>query len=264
MEEQEWDSDTTVQDRDWDDQEEDDDTSSDESSDTDSDADSDDDDDDNVEEVDATVEGVNSMVIYSRYQLLHTASYRERAYLKQRPGICAGLSLAWLQLIVRDDVSPRDCWPEVTFARQLQEYIENNSVRHQYFPEVAYMSDEGRTVFDDVDSGLRYVWHNPGSYILLIRPRYARVGHAVAYSDRYSYPKGYLMNPNKGAHCCYTFQGLADEFRSDRFIWRSENSPYGPEFIIIRIGKPNGSEALSWHASDHDDEQLQEYIQYGV
>lgn len=256
MEEQEWDSDTTVE-------EEVDDTASDTSSESASDSDSDD---EEIEEVDAT-EGVNSMVVYSRYQLLHTASYRERAYLKRRPGICAGLSLAWLQLIVRDDVTPRDCWPEVSFARQLQEYIEKNAVRHQYFPEVAYMSDEGRTVFDDVDSGLRYVWHNPGSYILLIRPRYARVGHAVAYSDRYSYPRGFLMNPNKGTHCCYTYQGLADEFRSDRFIWRAENSTYGPEFIIIRIGKPTGREQVQWHASDHenDDEyQATEYVQYGV
>jgi len=276
MEEQEWDSDTT-EDRDWEDQEEqqedadnghsssDTDTVADSDSDSDSsdEDDSDSEDDDEIDEVDATT-GVNSMVVYSRYQLLHTASYRERAYLKRRPGICAGLSLAWLQLIVRDDVSPRACWPEVSFARQLQEYIEKNSVRHQYFPEVAYMSDEGRRVFDDVDEGLRYVWHTSGSYILLIRPKYARIGHAVAYSDRYSYPRGFLMNPNKGAHCCYTFQGLADEFRSDRFISRSEHSTYGPEFIIIRIGKPNGTEAVAWHAGDQDSDQVQEYIQYGV
>ncbi len=207
---------------------------------------------------------IHSALIYSRSDLLTTAPSRERAYLRSRPGICAGLSLAWLQLIVRDDVAPSNSWPQVSFARQLQEYIENNSIRHQYFPEVGYMADHGRKHFDDVDTALSYVWLNPGSYIVLIRPRHARVGHAVAYSDRYSYPRGYLMNPNKGSHCCYTYEGLSEEFRSDRFILRSEYSRHGPEIITIRIGKPNGNEQVSWYANEDDNDDEQEYIQYGI
>lgn len=208
----------------------------------------------------------HSALIYSRYDLLTTAPSRERAYLRSRPGICAGLSLAWLQLIVRDDVPPSNSWPTVSFARQLQEYIEDNSIRHQYFPEVAYMADQGRIRFDDVDEALQYLWLNAGSYIVLIRPRHARVGHAVAYSDRYSFPRGYLMNPNKGSHCCYTYEGLSEEFRSDRFILRSEYSRHGPEIIIIRIGKPDGTEQISWYANEdiHQNHEAQEYIQYGV
>lgn len=174
--------------------------------------------------------------VYSRSDLLGTASSAERRYIKARPGICAGMSLAWLQLIECNGVSPRDSWPSVNHSRILQEHIESNYIRYTRFPEIGYMHNGGMRRFKTVDAGLNYVWQNPGSYMLLIRPRREFIGHAVAYSDSQSYPHGYLMNPNNGNHCCYTYAGLAQCFRSDPFVLRSEYNRYGADFIIAKIG----------------------------
>lgn len=170
-----------------------------------------------------------ALEVYSRDELLATTSSAERLYLKSRPGICAGMTLAWLQQIVLEDVQPRSSWPDVSYSRSLQEHIEHHYIRHHSFPDVGGMADEGTYRFSSVDSGLSYVWNRSGSYMLLIRPRYGRIGHAVAYSDKYSWPNGYLMNPNKGNHCCFSYSALARSFRSDRFIRFSETSLYGPE-----------------------------------
>ncbi len=175
------------------------------------------------------------MEVYSRDELLSTTSRAERLYLKSRPGICAGMTLAWLQQIVQDDMQPRSSWPDVSYSRSLQEHIENHYIRHHMFPEIGGMTDEGTYRFSTVDDGLSFVWNRSGSYMLLIRPRYSRVGHAVAYSDYDSWPNGYLMNPNKGNHCCYSYQALSSSFRSDRFIRLSESSPYGPEVSSLLV-----------------------------
>lgn len=67
------------------------------------------------------------------------------------------------------------------------------------------------------------------------------------------------MNPNKRAHCCYTYRGHADEFALTL-------SSCVRKMITIRIGKPNGTQEVAWHAREHDDndEGQGEYIQYGV
>lgn len=202
---------------------------------------------------------VNSFRVYTRDQLLATTTSQERYYLDRRKGICAGMTLAWLQLVVQGDMDPSESWPDVPYSRALQEYIEQHYIRHHSFPQVGGFTEEGKSRFDDVDQALDYIWRRPGSYMVLIRPMYARVGHAVAYSDKDSWPRGYLMNPNKGNHCCNTYSGLADAFRSDQFIRYSESSVHGPEVFIIKVGRvPNSDDDDSdAEGSDSDNEGVQ-------
>eukprot|EP00171_Calliarthron_tuberculosum_P010468 IDg10468t1 len=203
-----------------------------------------DDDDQEVAAVDSDDDGDDGaafsyVTVYSRDQLLGTTSSAERRYIKSRPGICAGMSLAWLQHIVRDGTHPMHSWPSVSHSRRIQEHIEENYIRYTKFPEIGYMRNDGMKRFSSVDDGLGYVWQNPGSYMLLIRPRREYIGHAVAYSDASSYPRGYIMNPNNGNHCCHTYDGLASQFRSDPFIYYSENNRYGADFVIAKIVREN-------------------------
>lgn len=192
------------------------------------------------------------VTVYSRDDLLSTTTTAERHYIKTRPGICAGMSLAWLQLIVRSNSHPQHSWPSVSHSRRLQEHIESNYIRYTRFPEIGYMRNDGMKRFRSVDDGLGYVWQNPGSYMLLIRPRREYIGHAVAYSDAQSYPRGYIMNPNNGNHCCHSYAGLAEQFRSDPFIAYSENNRYGADFVIARIVSDD-------YDTDDDEQQQGDY-----
>lgn len=126
---------------------------------------------------------------------------------------------------------------------------------------MGFMAEEGQYMSRDVEEALRYVWCNSGSYMLCIWASVLPIVHAVAYSDRSSWPFGFLLNQNTGAHCCHTYAGLIDVLRSDKLSRFYDLGGSGVNIVVFRMGEPDGTRcaARSAHPSVRFARELQEY-----
>lgn len=173
------------------------------------------------------------------YELIHSieevheyASDEEEEEISESGGICSGISVCWLERIIVLSFSPGEAWPNVTQSIQLQQYFENEDIALEEFVVHAGMLVVSRRDFCSYKDGMQFVWHYPGTYLLIITTYDEVGGHAYGYSMESNSDSGYLFDPNEGVYQAHSCTGLIECFTETGFA--KSQGEYGMKLIVIK------------------------------
>ncbi len=169
--------------------------------------------------------------IYNVEDMYESDSGSEREYARETGGVCSGMVLEWLRLTVRQSLSAASVMPDVATSRELQQYVENDFISLDDFPEVVGLVYHERWDFDSLDEGLEFVWQNEGSYIIIYMPTNEDGGHAFGFLSESSF--GYLLDPTNGCYRVHSESGLVDRIRAHSYVEYNEGTDM--KVVIMQV-----------------------------
>ncbi len=184
--------------------------------------------------------------IYDVWKLYDKESQEVVDRISNSGGICAGLSLCWLSLVVNSEIHQSRACPNASLALALQEKVESVELQYEQYPSLVQLRERSFHSFHTLDDALGFLWSNSGSYLIVCTNSQADNGHAISFSGKY------VFNPSTGcykvdSHIAFRHLVLQDGFISD-VVKSSKNEQ---QVYVIEVDKGIRSEYVDEIISDN-------------